>query len=122
MTGSLTAIFAPTTGQMFTLQFPSRFLQKDLYTWDTTAAGIYGHFSKPTVVNESEFRLVDQLYNVGKVVGAPNGSNLSIIYEQCLNNLIPGNDKSNKDLSKQHRRWLMRDVAASGWVKKIISS
>ena len=125
MIGSLTAIFAPTTGQMFTLQFPSRFLQKDLYAWDTTAAGIYGHFSKPTVVNESEFRLVDQLYNVGKVVGAPNGSNLSIIYEQCLNNLIPGNDNSNKDLSKQQveiRRWLMRDVAASGWVKKIISS
>lgn len=35
-----------------------------------------------TVVNESEF---DQLYNVGEVIGAPNGINLSIVYEQCLN-------------------------------------
>jgi hypothetical protein len=122
---NLTGIFAPTTGQMFALQFPGRFLQKDLYAWDTTAAGVYGHFNKPAVVNESEFRLVDQLYNVGKVVGAPNGSNLSIIYEQCLNNLIPGHDNSNIEMSKQQveiRRWLMRDVGASGWVKKLISS
>ena len=38
-----------------------------------------------TVVNESEF---DQLYNVGEVIGAPKGINFSIVYEQCLNNLI----------------------------------
>ena len=44
---------------------------KYLYAWDTPVAGVYGHFDKLTIVNESGFRLVDQPYNVGKVVGMP---------------------------------------------------
>ncbi len=40
-------------------------------------------------MNESEFRLVDQMYDVAEVVSAPNGINLSIVYEQMLNNLLP---------------------------------
>jgi len=30
---SLKQVFAPTTGQIFTFQFPGRFLQQDLYAW-----------------------------------------------------------------------------------------
>jgi hypothetical protein len=122
---SLKQVFAPTTGQIFALQFPGRFLQEDLYAWDTSAAGIYGQFIKPAVVNESEFRLVDQLYNVGEVVGAPNGQNLSICYEQVLNNLVPGHENDSRIMAKQQdqiRRWLMKDVPAAGWVKDLIES
>ena len=121
---SLKQVFAPTTGQIFTFQFPGRFLQQDLYAWDTSAAGIYGQFVKPVVVNESEFRLVDQLYNVGEVVGAPNGQNLSICYEQVLNNL-PGHENDSRIMAKQQdqiHRWLMKDVPAAGWVKDLIES
>ena len=122
---SLKQVFAPTTGQCFAFQFPGRFLQQDLYAWDTSAAGIYGQFVKPIVVNESEFRLVDQLYNVGEIVGAPNGQNLSICYEQVLNNLVPGHENDSRVMAKQQdqiRRWLMKDVPAAGWVKNLIES
>ena len=122
---SLKQVFAPTTGQIFAFQFPGRFLAQDLYAWDTSAAGIYGQFVKPTVVNESEFRLVDQLYNVGEVVGAPNGQNLSICYEQVLNNLVPGHENDSRIMAKQQdqiRRWLMKDVPAAGWVKDLIEA
>ncbi|KIM38832.1 hypothetical protein M413DRAFT_29778 [Hebeloma cylindrosporum] len=122
---TLSALFKPTTGQIFALQFPGRFLQQDLYAWDTNKAGIYGQFVKPTVVNESEFRLVDQLYNIGQVIGAPSGINLSIVYEQCLNNLIPGIPASAINFQKQQsqiRDWLLKDVPTSGWVKDLISA
>ncbi|PPQ73207.1 hypothetical protein CVT24_010024 [Panaeolus cyanescens] len=122
---TLSSLFQPTTGQIFALQFPGRFLQKDLYAWETKKAGIYGQFVKPAVVNESEFRLVDQLYNAGKVIGAPNGTNLSIVYEQVLNNLVPGIEQSAINMSKQQadiRKWLLRDVPVSGWVKDLIDA
>ena len=122
---TLKQVFAPTTGQCFAFQFPGRFLAQDLYAWDTSAAGIYGQFIKPIVVNESEFRLVDQLYNVGEVVGAPNGQNLSICYEQVLNNLVPGHENDSRIMAKQQahiRRWLMKEVPAAGWVKNLIES
>ncbi|KAF9530520.1 hypothetical protein CPB83DRAFT_882060 [Crepidotus variabilis] len=121
----LSALFRPTSAQIFALQFPGRFLQKDLYAWDTTKAGIYGQFVKPTVVNESEFRLVDQLYNVGTVIGAPSGINLSIVYEQVLNNLVPGIQESEINFSVQQgqiRQWLLKDVPTSGWVRQLIAS
>ncbi|KAF8165904.1 hypothetical protein B0H34DRAFT_780581 [Crassisporium funariophilum] len=125
LVSTLSSLFKPSTGQTFALQFPGRFLQQDLYAWDTSAAGIYGQFVKPTVVNESEFRLVDQLYNVGQVIGAPSGINLSIVYEQVLNNLVPGILDSSINMSKQQdqiRQWLLRDVPTTGWVKDLIAS
>ena len=36
------------------------------------------------VVNEAEFRLTDELFDVGKIVSAPNGKSLSTVYEQLL--------------------------------------
>ena len=125
LVGKLTELFAPSSGQIFALQFPGRFLAKEQYAWDSSNAGIYGQFVKPTVVNESEFRLTDQLYNVGNVIGAPNGISLSIAYEQCLNNLVPGIQPSAISFAKQQdqiRKWLLRDVPATGWVKDLIAS
>jgi len=122
---NLQQLFAPTSGQIFALQFPGRFLQQDQFSWDTSAVGAYGQFVKPTVVNENEFRLVDQLYNLGSVVGAPNGINLSIVYEQCLNNVLPGFTSSAGIVSKQQdqiRQWLLKEVPTEGWVKDLIAS
>ena len=125
LVGKITELFAPSSGQIFALQFPGRFLAKEQYAWDSSSAGIYGQFVKPTVVNESEFRLTDQLYNVGNVIGAPNGINLSIVYEQCLNNLVPGIQPSAISFARQQdqiRKWLLREVPATGWVKDLIAA
>lgn len=121
---SFRKFFAPGGGQFLTVQFPGRFLQMSQYSWDTSSAGIYGQFIKPTVVNESEFRLVDQLYDPAGVVSAPNGQSLSQIYEQLLNNLVP-KSSSSKALAEQQRklrRWLLGDAKVSGWVEELIAN
>jgi hypothetical protein len=82
LVNALKQFFNPGGNQIFTLQFPGRFIDQGSYAWDTSLAGIYGQFVKPTAVNEAEFRLVDQLYDLASNVGGPNGTNLSIIYEQ----------------------------------------
>jgi hypothetical protein len=115
--------FNPGGGQIFTLQFPGRFLAQSLYAWDTKAAGIYGHLIKPTIVNENEFRLVDQIYDVAEIVAAPNGVNLSIVYEQMLNNLLPKyNDGGLVRQQAKIRKWLLKDAKVSSWMQKIIAA
>ncbi|KAF7344143.1 ZnMc domain-containing protein [Mycena venus] len=118
---ALKQFFNPGGNQMFTLQFPGRFLDQGSYAWDTSVAGIYSNFVKPVAVNEAEFRLVDQLYDLAPNVGGPNGTNLSIVYEQLLNNLLPKYVENG--LAKQQdqiRGWLMKDVPMSQWVSDIM--
>ncbi|KAJ7235845.1 hypothetical protein C8J57DRAFT_1571489 [Mycena rebaudengoi] len=119
---ALKQFFNPGGNQIFTLQFPGRFLDQASYAWDTQLAGIYGQFIKPTAVNEAEFRLVDQLYDLAPNVGGPNGTNLSIVYEQLLNNLLPKYVENG--LAKQQdqiRQWLMKDVPMSQWIRDIMA-
>ncbi|KAJ6575756.1 hypothetical protein DFH09DRAFT_1361850 [Mycena vulgaris] len=122
LVNSLKQFFNPGGNQIFTLQFPGRFLDQGSYAWDTSLAGIYGQFIKPTAVNEAEFRLVDQLYDLAVNVGGPNGTNLSIVYEQLLNNLLPRYVENG--LAKQQdqiRQWLIKDVPMSQWIKDIMA-
>ena len=103
---------------MFTFQFPGQFLQQDVHT-DTSA------WIKPVVVNESELPLINQLYNVGEVVGTPNGHDSSTCYDQVLHNLVPSHENDSRIMERQQdwiRRWLMNDVPASGWVKNLVES
>ncbi|KAJ6453770.1 hypothetical protein C8R45DRAFT_1112322 [Mycena sanguinolenta] len=75
---------------------PLRFF-RDVYIYVVWAGALcavcHCEFIEPTVVNEAEFRLaprlVDQLYDVAPNAGGPNGTSLSIIYQQLLNNLLP---------------------------------
>ncbi|KAF7341730.1 ZnMc domain-containing protein [Mycena sanguinolenta] len=118
----LKEFFLPGGQQMFVLQFPGRFLDQAAYAWDTASAGIYGQFIKPTAVNEAEFRLVDQLYDVAPNVGGPNGTNLSIIYQQLLNNLLP--KYIDNGLAQQQdliRDWLIKDVPMTPWIADIMA-
>ncbi|KAF7303430.1 ZnMc domain-containing protein [Mycena indigotica] len=119
---ALKQFFDPGNNQMFTLQFPGRFLDQSSYAWDTSIAGVYGQFVKPTVVNEAEFRLVDQLYDLTDTVGGPNGTNLSIVYEQLLNNLLPRYvDNGLAQQQNQIRQWLLKDVKMSQWITDIMA-
>ncbi|KAI0071193.1 hypothetical protein K474DRAFT_1712673 [Panus rudis PR-1116 ss-1] len=113
----------PGGNQIFALQFPGRFLQQSLYAWDTKQAGIYGQFIKPVVVNESEFRLTDEMFDVAEVVSGPNGIKLSIVYEQVLNNLLPVfQDTGLRAQQNQIRQWLLRQVKVAPWVQKLLSA
>ncbi|KAJ7199019.1 hypothetical protein GGX14DRAFT_373421 [Mycena pura] len=117
----LKQFFNPGGNQMFTLQFPGRYLDQASYAWDTSSAGIYGQFIKPTVVNEAEFRLVDQLYDMADVVAGPNGMNLSIVYQQLLNNLLP--KYVNNGLAEQQdliRQWMLKEVPTTQWIADIM--
>ncbi|KAF8526972.1 hypothetical protein BU17DRAFT_40150 [Hysterangium stoloniferum] len=118
---ALNQFFSPGGDQTFTLQFPGRYLSQTEYAWDTSSAGIYGQFVKPVSVNEAEFRLTDQLYDLASTVAGPNGINLSIVYEQLLNNLFP--KFVSNGLSKQQeqlRQWLLKDVPLTPWVEAIM--
>ncbi|KAJ7174814.1 hypothetical protein C8R46DRAFT_1252910 [Mycena filopes] len=120
--GPVAPFFNPGGNQIFTLQFPGRFLDEGSYAWDTSMAGTYGQFIKPVAVNEADFRLVDQLYDLAPVVSGPNGVNLSIVYEQVLNNLLPKYVPNG--LAQQQdeiRQWLMKDVPMSAWIKDIMA-
>ncbi|KAJ3489873.1 hypothetical protein NLI96_g1832 [Meripilus lineatus] len=118
---SLKQFFNPGGGQIFVLQFPGRFLEISEYAWDSESAGIYGQFIKPVAVNETEFRLADQMFDITDVTSGPKGINLSQVYEQLLNNLLP--IFQDTGLAKQQneiRKWLMKDVKAPAWVKDIV--
>ncbi|KAI0050873.1 hypothetical protein FA95DRAFT_1676382 [Auriscalpium vulgare] len=105
----LDSIFGSTGNQYLALQLPTRYLDKSSFAYKTS--GIYSNFTKPTVVNEAEFRLTDELFDVGKVVSGPNGKSMAMVYEQALNNLVP---KYQEDaLRKQReliRAWLLTKV------------
>lgn len=121
--GTLQQFFAPGGGQIFTLQFPGRFLQMTEYAWDTKTAGIYGQIVKPLAVNEGEFRLTDQLYDVADVVSGPNGKSLSQAYDQVINNLLPAYRSSK--LTKQQQKirgWLLKDVETAPWIEDLMKA
>ncbi|THH31486.1 hypothetical protein EUX98_g2707 [Antrodiella citrinella] len=120
---SLQKFFKPGGNQIFTLQFPGRFLQISQYAWDTGSAGVYGQFIKPVVVNESEFRLTDQLYDLAEVVSGPNGVSMSQVYDQLINNLLPV-FRSNGLAQQQDqiRQWLLREVKTASWIRELLNS
>lgn len=63
------------------------------------------------VVNEAEFRLTDELFDVGKFVSAPNGRSLAIAYEQALNNLVPKYQADPlRNQRERIRSWLLGKV------------
>ncbi|EPQ29004.1 uncharacterized protein PFL1_03294 [Pseudozyma flocculosa PF-1] len=98
--------FPPGVGQYFALQFPTRFIDKESYAYDTS--GIFSRFEKPVVVNEAEFRLTDALYPLGPIVGGPNGQSLSSNYLKALNAISPSYDgiAARKQREKM-RAWLL---------------
>ncbi|KAI0060344.1 hypothetical protein BV25DRAFT_1888300 [Artomyces pyxidatus] len=105
----LDSIFGSTGNQYLALQLPTRYLDKSSFAYKTT--GIYSNFTKPTVVNEAEFRLTDELFDVAKIVSGPNGKSLSLLYEQALNNLVPKYQVDSLREQREHiRNWLLTKV------------
>ncbi|KAJ7920262.1 hypothetical protein B0H13DRAFT_1539245, partial [Mycena leptocephala] len=65
-----------------------------------------------------KFRLVDQLYDNEPIVAGPNGINMTLVYEQLLDNFLL--KFVNNGLPKQQdqiRRFLLKDVPTTTWIE-----
>lgn len=97
--------------QLFMMEFPARGLNPADFEYSTehrTSA-----ITKPFSVREKEFRLTDDLFNVGRITGGPTGEKLSSVYESIVNNYVPRLDSyvafaRDKVVA---RRWLVEEVA-----------
>lgn len=111
----LNQLFGPSahSTSFLTLQSPARYLDKAEFSYKME--GIYSNFVKPVVVNEAEFRLTDQLFAPSRVVGAPNGQNLSTNYDMILNNLVPRYIDADVEIRKARekmRSWLLEETSS----------
>lgn len=96
--------------QLFCMEFPGRVLNESLYAFKTDS--IFSEITKPQPVVEEEFRMTDDLFDVGQITGGPMGKKLSSTYELALNMLVPkyyALPDFNKD-QETIRSWLLGEV------------
>ncbi|GGY23322.1 hypothetical protein [Paludibacterium paludis] len=98
------------TGQLFCMEFPARPLNYRQYEYDTDSRTSV--VSKPFTVADSEFRLVDDLFNVAPIVQGPNGKKLSITFFELLNNFVPKLQELHDFITDKTniREWLLASV------------
>ncbi len=96
--------------QLFTMEFPARALNQSMYSYDTSDRNSV--LTKPYVVQEAEFRLVDGLLNTSPITQGPNGKQLSVVYDRLLNNYVPKlEDLKSFILDKYDlRRFLLEEI------------
>ena len=90
--------------QLFAMEFPARPLNARDYEYNT--------LTKPYTVQEREFLLSDQLYDLSPVVQGTNGERLSTVFNTVINNYVPRLEalKSFVNDQKNLREWLLAPV------------
>jgi len=114
----LSNLFGQNEGSVLVVENPGRVLDEGTYFYDQ-GNPLYTNVTKPQVVKEEEFRLSDSLYDVdlhqrgaAHMVDGPNGSKLSVMYQEVLGTLVPKMDGIGmmyKDREKL-RDWLLEEV------------
>lgn len=96
--------------QIFAMEFPARPLNARDYEYNTDDC--YSTLTKPYTVQEREFLLSDQLYNLSPVVQGTNGERLSTVFSTVINNYVPRLEalKSFVNDQKNLREWLLTPV------------
>lgn len=96
--------------QLFVMEFPARPLNARTYEYNTDDC--YSSLTKPYPVQEAEFLLSDQLFDVSPVVQGSNGERLSTVFDTVVNNYVPRLEalKSFVHDQKNLREWLMAPV------------
>lgn len=96
--------------QLFAMEFPARPLNARDYEYDTDDC--YSTLTKPYTVQEREFLLSDQLYDLSPVVQGTNGERLSTVFNTVINNYVPRLEalKSFVNDQKNLREWLLAPV------------
>ncbi|MEO1432758.1 MAG: hypothetical protein AAFV71_27570 [Cyanobacteria bacterium J06633_8] len=67
--------------------FPGQPLNQKKFDYDTSS--YTSVLTKPWLVEEEEFRLSDQLFDLSPIIQATNGKKLSSVYQTLLNNYLP---------------------------------
>lgn len=73
--------------QLFCMQFPAQPLNYRQYQYDTSDQNSV--MTKPYSVQEAEFRLSEELFDISPITAGPNGEKLSVVYDTLINNFIP---------------------------------
>lgn len=96
--------------QIFAMEFPARPLNARDYEYNTDDC--YSTLTKPYTVQEREFLLSDQLYDLSPVVQGTNGERLSTVFSTVINNYVPRLEalKSFVNDQKNLREWLLTPV------------
>ena len=96
--------------QIFAMEFPARPLNAKDYEYDTDDR--YSTLTKPYTVQEKEFLLSDQLYDLSPVVQGTNGERLSTVFNTVINNYVPRLETLKSFVSDQKnlREWLLAPV------------
>jgi hypothetical protein len=96
--------------QLFTMEFPARSLNNRTYEYDDNDC--YSVLTKPYPVQEAEFALSNQLFDVSPIVQGPNGEKLSTVFSTLLNNYVPKLDTLKPFVSDQRelRNWLLEEI------------
>lgn len=96
--------------QIFAMEFPARPLNARDYEYNTDDC--YSTLTKPYTVQEKEFLLSDQLYDLSPVVQGTNGERLSTVFNTVINNYVPRLEalKSFVNDQKNLREWLLAPV------------
>ncbi|GAB6013428.1 hypothetical protein [Viscerimonas tarda] len=96
--------------QLFTMEFPARGLNNRTYEYDDN--GCYSVLTKPYPVQEAEFTLSNQLFDISPIVQGPNGEKLSTVFNTLLNNYVPKLDTLKPFVSDQRelRNWLLEEI------------
>ncbi len=96
--------------QLFAMEFPARPLNTRDYEYNTDDC--YSTLTKPYTVQEREFLLSDQLYDLSPVVQGTNGERLSTVFNTVINNYVPRLEalKSFVNDQKNLRGWLLAPV------------
>lgn len=96
--------------QIFAMEFPARPLNARDYEYNTDDC--YSTLTKPYTVQEREFLLSDQLYDLSPVVQGTNGERLSTVFSTVINNYVPRLEalKSFVNDQKNLREWLLAPV------------
>ncbi|WP_138497345.1 hypothetical protein [Nostoc sp. PA-18-2419] len=73
--------------QLFCMQFPAQPLNYRQFQYDTSDRN--SSMTKPYAVQEAEFRLSDELFDISPITAGANGEKLSVVYNTLVNNFIP---------------------------------
>lgn len=97
--------------QLFAMEFPARPLNSKDYEYTTDDC--YSNLTKPYPVQEAEFALSDQLFDISPIVQGPNGEKLSTVFSTTINNYVPKLQGLKGFVSdkKYLRQWLMTHVS-----------
>lgn len=96
--------------QLFAMEFPARGL--NIKTYEYSVEDSFSSLTKPYPVQEAEFLLSDQMYDIAPVIQGSNGERVSTVYDTVLNNFVPKLEALKTFVKdKQHlRKWLTADV------------